>query len=167
MAVSLPSDLIVDVMRNADPARLSTATARLQALSADDRITEGFANLLGRMDDVTVNSGSLQNGSPTHAISSRVAADRSAPDAYLDFERMVLRNLLETLLPGAESGAFGTGPSAGVWRTLAADQLAGLYAGSGGIGIAEVLSGKDEQLDRQAQTEWPYFSTDTIKAFAG
>jgi len=44
MAVSLPSDLIVDVMRNADPARLSAATARLHALSTGDRVTDIFAN---------------------------------------------------------------------------------------------------------------------------
>jgi hypothetical protein len=90
----------------------------------------------------------------------------SAQGAYVDFERMVLRNLLESLLPTSESGAYGAGPSAGIWRSLAADQLAGLYAGSGGIGIAETLSaGKDR--DGSSQGGWPYFATDKIEAFSG
>jgi hypothetical protein len=107
------------------------------------------------------------HGFPSLPALSGLAAHRVAPDPYVDFERMVLRNLLESLLPDAGSGAFGTGPSAGVWRTMAADQLAGLYASNGGIGIAETLAGSDDELVDGGDAQWPYFRTDVIKAFAG
>jgi peptidoglycan hydrolase FlgJ len=173
MAVSLPSDLIMDVMRNADPSRVNTVTAKLQDLSGDGRIGEDFANLLDGIDGkhiqkalpmVSPDSG---HGIPALPAFSGVAGHRVAPDPYVDFERMVLRNLLESLLPDAGSGAFGKGPSAGVWRTMAADQLAGLYASSGGIGIAETLAGSDAGLVDGGDAQWPYFRTDGIKAFTG
>ena len=76
----------------------------------------------------------------------------------------MLRNLFESLLPKEESGAFGSGPSAGVWRSMAADQLAGLYAGTGGIGIAAELS---SEVGGRDGSQWPYFSTRKIEAFTG
>ena len=173
MGVSLPSDLIVDVMRNADPARVSIATSKLQDLGGDRRIVESFATHLGNMDGRHVEDSSSERaadrvgGTPIPPALSGMAAHHTTPDAYVDFERMVLQNLLESLLPDAGSGAFGEGPSAGVWRTLAADQLAGLYASTGGIGIAETLSGSEDRSNNQANAQWPYFRTDSIKAFAG
>lgn len=153
MAVSLPSDLVVDVMRNADPARLNTATAKLRALETPQD-GAAFASVVGRMGGIEAHAGSP-------------ALSGAAPDAYVEFERMVLRNLFESLLPVAESGAFGTGPSAGIWRSLAADQLAGLYAGSGGIGIASAIAAEEKADGGGAQPQWPYFSMDKIEAFSG
>jgi hypothetical protein len=172
MTVSLPSDLIMDVMRNADPSRVNTAKAKLEELGEDGLIGENFANLLDGIDGKRSPEGSALassdavHGFPALAEPSGVATHRVAPDPYVDFERMVLRNLLESLLPDAKSGTFGTGPSAGVWRSLAADQLAGLYASSGGIGIAAALAGSDGDA-HGSNAQWPYFKTDGIKAFAG
>ena len=173
MAVSLPSDLIMDVMRNADPSRVNTVTAKLHDLSGDGRIGEDFANLLDGIDGRHIQEGSpVDSPDGGHGFTALPAlpgmtAHRVAPDPYVDFERMVLRNLLESLLPGAESGTFGTGPSAGVWRSMAADQLAGLYASSGGIGIAGTLAGSNDALADGGNAQWPYFRTEDIKAFAG
>jgi hypothetical protein len=150
MAVTLSTDLIADVLRSADPVRLKTATAKLHDLQPQEENPGTFANLLNGID----------GGRPAAAYPP--AAPRSE-DAYAEFERMVLRNLFESLLPQAESGAFGTGPSAGVWRSLAADQLAGVYAGSGGIGIASTLASESGGMTSQ----WPYFSTTKIEAFTG
>ena len=76
---------------------------------------------------------------------------------------MVLRNLFEALLPGEETGSFGGGPSAGIWRSMAADQLAGVYSEGGGIGIADLVSG--EELVLRRETQWPYFSKGAISTF--
>ena len=46
MAVKLSSDLIADVMRNADPARFNAAAARLQDLRAPEGASADFANLI-------------------------------------------------------------------------------------------------------------------------
>ena len=173
MAVSLPSDLVMDVMRNADPTRLNTVTAKLQDLSGDERLSADFANLLDGIHGRHVQSASPEvspdggHGFAALPALPGVGAHPVAPDPYVDFERMVLRNLLESLLPDARSGTFGTGPSAGVWRSMAADQLAGLYASSGGIGIAGALAGSDDGLSVRGDSQWPYFRTENITAFAG
>ena len=81
---------------------------------------------------------------------------------------MVLRNLLEQLLPASESGSFGTGPSAGVWRSIAADQLANVYAQGGGLGISSMLEAHDQPVSKEVVGEqWPYFSATAIRAFTG
>lgn len=136
MAVTLSSDLITDVMRNADPARLEKAKERLVSVAADSDME--FALALGKVPPATAQAvaggtfgAQLTGSSPGFGVPISPGYNRPT-EPYVEFERMVLRNLLETLLPGAESGAFGSGSSAGVWRSLAADQLAGLYADGGG-----------------------------------
>ena len=167
MGLSLSSDLVADVLRSADPARLRAATARLQALESEDDGVKGFTNLLGSLDSGRTPDASASGSSSLFAAQSVSGAEDFSTSAYVGFERMVLRNLLESLLPDAESGAFGKGPSAGVWRTLAADQLAGIYAHAGGIGIAESLASDGERARGAGELQWPYFSTESIKAFTG
>lgn len=147
MGLSLSTDLIADVMRNTDPARLQTATAKLRALDPSGSQGPVFAGVLNE----------LSTGSQEARTS----------EAQVGFEQMVLRNLFESLLPGAESGAFGSGPSAGVWRSMAADKLAGLYADSGGIGIAGMLSAKNKEEQPPAEGQWPYFTTGQITTYSG
>lgn len=166
MAVSLPSDLVMDVIRNAQPARRSAAEARLQVPGSD------FAEVVA--DTRSAPAASAQDESPSFPapspVATRAAGSRAHGDgasAYQGFERMVLRNLFETLLPSDESGAFGEGPSAGVWRSMAADQLAGVYAESGGIGIASLLSRKADGPDVRREAQWPYFAVDAIESFSG
>lgn len=173
MAVSLPSDLIMDVMRSADPSRVNTVTAKLRDLGGNGHIGGDFTDLLAGIDGTHGEGGSPrapadgEHGFPALVAPAGVGTHRLASNPYVDFERMVLRNLLESLLPDATSGSFGTGPSAGVWRSMAADQLAGLYASSGGIGIAATLAGSDTQAVEGGDAQWPYFRTDAIKAFSG
>jgi hypothetical protein len=154
MGVSLPSDLIVDVMRSADPAKLERATAKLQSLDPSTSDPAAFASVLENVDMLQAGSG--------------VAPQRGlTADPHVDFERMVLRSMLESLLPAETSGAFGSGPSAGIWRSLAADQLAGVYAGAGGIGVASALAEGDAGSILTLERQWPYFTAAEIKAYAG
>lgn len=169
MAVSIPSDLILDVMRNADPARLNVAKSKLHSLDDREGSPVDFANVLGGIDTNVARGGSAavvnNQGKPPELPSGGVQT-AAMTDAHVDFERMVLRNLFESLLPSEGSGAFGSGPSAGVWRSLAADQLAGVYADEGGVGIASSLTAH-QQSAGGAGPEWPYFSTGKIEAFTG
>ena len=93
MAVSLSSDLILDVMRNADPARLKTATAKLESLDSRD---EGrvFASALGGVEKT---AGPLGQGGMGGMGETSHAVGGNPKSAYQDFERMVLRNLFESL----------------------------------------------------------------------
>lgn len=163
MSVSLPSDLIMDVMRNADPVRREAAAAKLKSTGDSSGPDATFADVTGAIASPGISSpkeGLLPPGGTPGSSMAR------AESPYQGFERMVLRNLFETLLPDSDSGAFGSGPSAGIWRSMAADQMAGVYADAGGVGIAEMLQQQSgESPARQAQ--WPYFSVNQIAGFKG
>lgn len=167
MAVRLPSDLIADVMQSADPARRNAATAKLR--SAGDAAGVQFAMTFDDVQTPVATSKGSQNESASvgwrGAFSSPSQEHGRNDSAYQGFERLVLRSLFEALLPGEESGSFGEGPSAGVWRSMAADQLAGVYAEHGGVGIANLVNEDASSLRREAQ--WPYFSKDMISTFKG
>ena len=165
MGVSLPSDLIVDVMRNADPSRLKGAVANLQSMGGPTDSGTAFASVLEAQPE-RWGEGVESLFSP---VSTAVAPESSASgNAYAGFEQMVLRNLVEQLLPDAESGAFGTGTSAAIWRSMAADQLASVYAQAGGIGIGSMLAQHEAPgLAQAPEKQWPYFTTSEIRAFTG
>lgn len=164
MAVSLPSDLVADVIRSADPARRQAAARRLESFGEGE---SAFAAAI----DQSAPLGAIQGGQEValaseHGLSGTrhgMAVDQ--PKVFRSFEQVVLRSLFETLLPESESGAFGGGPSAGVWRSMAADQLAGVYAESGGIGIARMLASQASNSSPGREEQWPYFRLQPLKAF--
>lgn len=166
MGVSLPSDLIVDVMRNADPSRVKGAVAKLQSLGGPAEGGTSFVSVLEAQPHPWGGSaGSLFSPVSPAAVPGSTS---EAGSAYAGFEQMVLRNLLEQLLPDAESGAFGTGPSAAIWRSLAADQFANVYAQAGGVGIGSMLAEQEPPgVTQPAEQQWPYFDTSEIRAFTG
>ena len=142
MAVSIPSDLIADVMRVADPARLRAASRKLGGTApADPAAATGFSTTLDSL------SGPAR-----------------AEAAYRSFEQMMLRNVFESILPKADSGIYGDGTSSGIWRSMTADQLAAVYAKSSGIGIAQSLTPGQPVMVRD---QWPYFAAPEIRGFAG
>ena len=162
MAVHLPSDLVADVLRNADPSRREAAVSRLRSMVTNP--ASGFAGVVEAAG--THLSGQAVNVADEGvqgAGSQRVqAGGQNDARAYRGFEQMVLRNLFESLLPNEESGAFGDGPSAGVWRSMAADQLAGVYTNSGGIGLQAMLAPVGGQHGPRREAGWPYFSVGGI-----
>jgi flagellar protein FlgJ len=164
MAVKLSSDLIVDVLRGADPVRQRAAVAKLESLSASQDTV--FAGVL----DATISpvAGPVTRASGSKALESLSPSQQSgtAAIAYQGFEQMVLRNMFETLLPDEDSGAFGEGPSSGIWRSMAADQFAGVYAKSGGIGIANTLASAQQSNAPVQAAQWPYFSVGKINSFS-
>lgn len=169
MAVRLPSDLVADVMMNADPVRRGSAVARLQAKGTGGG--DQFAGALKQVQDEPVPAFATRYTLPSErrlTSSPGTIRQQDEPNtAYQGFERMVLRNLFETLLPEEQSGAFGGGPSAGIWRSMAADQLAGVYAENGGIGIAKMLAAEGAGAGLRRESQWPYFAMNNLDAKSG
>ncbi len=141
MAVRLPSDLVVDVMRAASPAQVQMAAARLKAASS-------------------VESGTLF----TEALQSLRSAKPN--DVYTQFESFMLRDAVEEMLPKTGSGAFGEGFAGGVWRSMAAEQFASIFTRHGGLGIAEMMRARAGQPEPvAADGQWPYYRASAIAAY--
>lgn len=169
MAVRLPSDLVFDVMKNADPVRQKTALAKLQSAGDDSVLgfTEAMKGIQKQLGMPWPSRGMVADGSLLTASPGATPQGVDRSSAYQGFERMVLRNLFETLLPDEKSEAFGVGPSAGIWRSMAADNLAEIYTESGGIGLTAMLSSSGEENGPRREAQWPYFSMSQIGTVRG
>lgn len=131
MSIFPAVDLVTEVARAADPQRLRAATLRLNGAAQ----APGFAQSLG-----------AASRPPQRAAigDSRPLENSGAPSAArataTKFEAFVLQGWLEILLPRETGGSFGTGPSADVWRSMMAEQLAAEVARAGGLGLNGILN---------------------------
>jgi Rod binding domain-containing protein len=189
VAITIPSDLVLDVMRNAAPAatrpKLSPAVATdtvagVKAVhftdvlhastppagSAEDIIQDvmqaadrdKLANVELRL---TTGAHNIDQGN----LRSTASAENSPQKS---FEQMFIRNMLESMLPAADSGIYGDeGISSGVWRSMAADQLASVYTNAGGLGIAGEVLKSNSSEGMSTRPEWPYFVQPEITGYSG
>jgi Rod binding domain-containing protein len=87
------------------------------------------------MEDATmISSVSLE--APARAALPQPKAPGS--ETARAFEAMVLKPLVETMLPQSEA-VYGSGPGADIWRSFMAGAVADALAASGSTGIADLL----------------------------
>lgn len=183
MAIAIPSDLVLDVIRNSTSARLDAARTKLAAArpvsaastSIFSGILDGVAQPAAPIDDLIVGVLDAANSGKAEAAATRltgfsqgvVVASRNVRQSpQVAFEQMVLRNMFESMLPAADSGIYGEeNASSGVWRSLAADQLATTYVNAGGLGIAASLAHADND-GPVSRGQWPYFEQPKLSGFA-
>ena len=153
MAIAPPSDILLDAVRAADPAKVRAATARLAQLAADPAAgNEGFAGALASARaanghaagaGTTGETSTLPAAAPSGSVGRRdsVEARAGAPktDTYQKFEAVLLQQFVESMLP-KDDELFGDKTSAGVYRSMMAEQFATQLARSGGIGIAKAVA---------------------------
>jgi flagellar protein FlgJ len=128
MAIAPPSDLVLDVVRAADPVERSAAVDKLQRLAAI-----GYADGSGfrsAIDDTLTSS--------VRAAGSSGAGGGKSPAEK--FEALVLHQFVETMLPDDAGDVFGKGATGEIWKSMLAEQVANQMAASGGIGIADLMS---------------------------
>ena len=182
MSVTLTSDLLVGVMKAASPARAGAAAAKLAGLLAGAEVSApSFQQALADSGQATGDDlimGVLGAAEPEKltrvqaklaALGGEQPAKAVASDAFRGFESAMLRNMMESILPPAASGVFGEGYAGSMWRSMAADQFASLYADRGGIGIAAMVSRsgaiRDAQSSVEPTSQWPYFAAQQITAY--
>ena len=122
MAISPPSDIVLDVARAAEPEKLEAARARLVGRAAEARagLTEAFPI-----------------GAPGNAATA--ARPEATPATYRKFEAMVLPTFLQEMMPRQADSVFGKGLSGDMWKSLLSQQLGAAVANRGGIGSANHL----------------------------
>lgn len=121
MAISPPSDIVLDVARAAGTEGVNAARTRLATLAGDaglaGRFEVGLETAAGRRDaQVPVVDGA---------------------DTMQKFEAMVLQTFLQSMMPQDTQSVYGEGMPGDMWKTMMAEQLANVMAKRGGLGIAE------------------------------
>jgi len=99
MAISPPSDIVLDVLNNADPSRLEVAQAQLkagQATAEAQRLASTDASF-----DATLRKDAV---SEAHKLKHRLdgVEKKQVPETYRKFEAMVLQNFIKTMLPESD-----------------------------------------------------------------
>jgi peptidoglycan hydrolase FlgJ len=135
MAISPPSDIVLDVLNNADPSRLEVAQAKLkagQATAEAQRLASTDASFAANIRKDVVGDA--------HKLKHRLdgVEKQEVPETYRKFEAMVLQNFIKTMLPDSDE-VYGKGASGEIWKGMMAEEIASEIAREGGVGIAEKL----------------------------
>ncbi len=137
VAISPPSDLVLDVVRAADPNSVQEAQAKLRANKAAFAATsladagKGFGAAMSTIDTPATNAG-LANP----ASSPKVEA---MPDEYRKFEASILQTFVNSMLPNETEEVYGKGSAGEFWKSMMAEKIAEEMSQKGGIGIAEQM----------------------------
>lgn len=120
MSISPASDLILDVIRAADPRKAEAAAARLQAFETSGN-SEDFRT---EVRSAASRSGAGLPDAPHPAIADeRHMRARKAIDPLAALGSLVLQQAIEQAMP-KNSSWFGPGTAASTWRSTMAQQIA-------------------------------------------
>ncbi|UVK47244.1 rod-binding protein [Mesorhizobium sp. AR07] len=128
MAISPPSDIVMDVARAVDPTDIEAARVALTKRAS------GVAGTFSVDTAASVDAGS---------ILSRATADKVATTdptkKFKKFEAMVLQTFIQNMLPKDTEGVYGKGLAGDMWKSQLAERVADVMAEHGGIGIAKSM----------------------------
>lgn len=135
MSINPVSDIVLDVARAADPMKSQAATEKLlSAAGAGQSSNGGFDTALSDVDATQANASK-----PLESIGANSAVVLAQIDArtkaYKGLEQLVLKNLLESMLPKESGALFGVGTAGDIWRSMLADQLAKQIGKTVNLGI--------------------------------
>jgi len=141
MAFNPRTDVVMEVLKAADPSRASLAAERLNALAGPDASGRDFSSDLERAaSSATTIPAPLANAADAR---SRLSEIPSRPDklgqAKTQFEAMMLSSFVGELLPKDASAVFGEGTAGDMWRSMLAEQMSLEIAKSGKLGLARRL----------------------------
>lgn len=136
MSVRIPSDLVLDVARAADPARMSKAMADLGSVQGSQDIasaavgsSSSFGSLLPPRDTTRVSGINNTPMTPENKAS-------------LELETLLLQQMMESMMPKGDSPVFGGGMAGSVWKSMLAEHVARNIASSGALDLSRVLRKK-------------------------
>ena len=135
MAISPPTDIVLDVLNNAEPSRLEAAQAKLKAGQAVAEATRLAST--DKSFDAALRADPAADANKTKQRLDGVQKEK-VPETYRKFEAMVLQSFIKTMLPDSEE-VYGKGASGEIWKGMMAEQIANEIARDSGIGIAESL----------------------------
>lgn len=138
-------DLILGVSRAADAAKHRKAVSRLERLS---REATGAADAVAQPADPTPAwSAEVRHAGADTTRSARFLSPSSAPDGsqkisdvYVQFEAVLLQNMIEAMMPENAEAMLGSGTAGKIWKSMLAEKLAAEIARTGTLGIAKQIA---------------------------
>jgi Rod binding domain-containing protein len=144
VAISPPSDLVLDVLRAADPTEVQAAQAKLKANRASFAANSLAAAGTGFTTAVELLEGAESKAGVRNISMSGKAA--AMPEEYRKFEASILQNFVNSMMPKDSEEVYGKGSAGEFWQSMMSEQIADQMSKTGGIGIAEQVF--SQQLKR-------------------
>jgi len=135
VAISIISDLVMDVVRAVDPQEVQVAQEKLKANKAAFAATsladagKGFGAAVDMLDGASSKAGL----GDTNIRSART----EIPETYRKYEASVLQTFVANMLPKDSEEVYGKGNAGEIWKSMMAEQFADTISRNGGVGIAE------------------------------
>ncbi|RKE86169.1 rod-binding protein [Rhizobium sp. AG855] len=151
MAISPPSDLVLDVVRAADPSQVAAAQAQMKTNRANFLATSlaekgaGFGATVDILNRTT-------NAARLEATAETKDKPGDVPKVYRDFEAVYLTNFVQTMLPSDSEEVYGKGNAGEMWKSMMAEQMGSVLSESGGVGIAKQMYSEALQRTRGEDT---------------
>jgi len=165
VAISPPSDLVMDVVRAADPTAVQEAQAKLKANKAAFAATslaengKGFGAAMKIIDTPGTSAGL------DHAKAPKKVAEM--PEEYRKFEASVLSTFVNSMLPKETEDVYGKGSAGEFWKSMMAEKIADEMSKKGGVGIAEQMYSQAlARAERQATVNPTTNETDRSRAMS-
>lgn len=135
MAINPVTDIVFDVARAAGPAKSRLAVEKLSPDEASGcALNTGFGQML---TDTFLHLKNVTSGFVGHTTKSadHLPEADARTKAYKGLEQLVLKNLIESMLPKESGAFFGGGTEGSIWRSFLADQLAAQVGQTVDLGI--------------------------------
>jgi flagellar protein FlgJ len=130
VAISIISDLVMDVVRAADPQEVQVAQEKLKANKAAFAATsladagKGFGAAVDMLDGASSKAGL----GDTNIRSART----EIPETYRKYEASVLQTFVANMLPKDSEEVYGKGNAGEIWKSMMAEQFADTISRNGG-----------------------------------
>ncbi|WP_208646373.1 rod-binding protein [Mesorhizobium waimense] len=128
MAISPPSDIVLDVARAVEPADIEAARTALAKRAG------GVSGTFSVDTAASAGAGSILSRATADAAGATNPAEK-----FQRFEAMVLQTFIQNMMPKDTEGVYGKGLAGDMWKSQLAEHMADVMAARGGIGIAKSL----------------------------
>jgi len=143
MAINPPSDLVLDVVRAADP---QAYRASVEKLKKNKMVHSGRPQFDVVSHSPTVDFMRSPAAIPSSTMPSSAVKDEvGLENPHRKFEAFMLQSFIMDMFTSDTSSVFGKGAGADFWKGLLAEKMADEMAQGGGIGIAALLDERAEQ----------------------
>lgn len=138
MAITPPSDLVLDVARAADPVQYQASVQKLRHMQA----------AAGNTGTVSAPFADMVQPKPS-VLPAAVADGKKPIEAYRKFEAFMLQAMIQNMFTTDTPSVFGKGPGGEFWKSMLVEIIAKEMAAGGGIGVADMLESRRQLLESQ------------------
>ncbi len=152
------SDIILGVASAADGVKQRQALSRLERLtqqavaSAEQSAPPGENTGDWSTQTRPASASAYRAPAGTSTTSTGKDAHDKKSEVYVQFEAVLLQNMVESMMPEDSQAMFGSGTAGSIWKSMLAEKVAAEIAHSGVVGIAKQVAAAEAAVQAAKST---------------